>query len=203
MTDATVFVIDDEESVRVALTRLIESVGLQARALASAEEFLALPSHDHPSCIVLDIRLHGISGLELQNKLEKAGSRIPIIFITAHGDVPMSVRAMKAGALDFLLKPFNDQDLLDAVNRALAVDTESQRREAENAEIEKRLRRLTRRERDVFSLVIRGLPNKNIAARLAIAEKTVKIHRGRVMKKLEADSLAALIHLAEKAGIVE
>jgi RNA polymerase sigma factor (sigma-70 family) len=203
VSQSTVYVLDDDQSVRTALVRLIESVGLQVRTFASASEFLALDLNNHPGCLVLDMRLPGLSGLQLQQKLSREGASIPIIFITAHGDVPMCVRAMKAGALDFLQKPFNDQDLLDAISRALATDQNTSLKRAEKIEIEKRLRRLTLRERDVLRLVVAGLPNKNIAAQLEISEKTVKVHRGHLMRKMEADSLPELVRLADKAGFIE
>lgn len=201
MGKATVFVIDDDQSVRVALSRLIRSVGLEVNSCSSAREFLALDHPGHPSCIVLDVRLPGLSGLDLQQELIKRDREIPIIFITGHGDVPMSVRAMKLGAVDFLQKPFNDRELLDSIDRALAVDRQTELKSARRAEIKRRLDRLTPRERDVLKLVVAGRANKIIAAELGISEKTVKVHRGRVMEKMEANSLPDLVRLAEEVGI--
>jgi FixJ family two-component response regulator len=203
VSQSTVYVLDDDQSVRTALSRLMESVGLQVRAFASAADFLAFDRADHPSCLVLDIRLPDLSGLQLQHELSRQGITTPIIFITAHGDVPLTVRAMKAGALDFLLKPFHDQDLLDAIYRALAADQTAMLKQAEQADIERRQRRLTHREREVLRLVVDGLPNKNIAAQLGISEKTVKVHRGHLMRKMEAHSLPELVRLVGKADIFD
>jgi RNA polymerase sigma factor (sigma-70 family) len=203
MSEATVYILDDDQSVRIALSRLIASVGLQVRAFASATEFLATAPHNHPSCLVLDLRLPDLSGLQLQQELSRRGASMPIIFITAHGDVPMSVRAMKAGALDFLQKPFHDQDLLDAIGSALAADQRAALKRAQRTDIESRLARLTRREQDVLRLVVKGLPNKNIAGQLGISEKTVKVHRSHLMAKMEADSLPELVRLAGNAGILD
>lgn len=201
MNEPIIFVVDDDESVRIALSRLIRSVGFEVIALSSAEEFLAADLPDRPTCVVLDVRLPGLNGLDLQKELKNAGRGIPIIFITGHGDVPMSVRAMKAGAIDFLQKPFNDQALVDAINRALIVDKERRTQQRLRKEVERRLARLTSREQDVLALVVQGMANKVIAAELGIAEKTVKVHRGRVMRKMEADSLAELVRLAERVDI--
>jgi len=198
MARPTVFVIDDEQSVRTSLSRLLESVKLGVKCFSSAQEFLALDPQDHPSCMILDTRLPGLSGLEFQQELRRLGRPIPLIFVTAHGDVRATVRAMKAGALDFFEKPFNDQELLDAISRGLTADSEAAARKAERVDIERRLGRLTSRERDVLGLVVQGFPNKNVAAQLGIAEKTVKIHRGRMMKKMRADSLADLVRLVAK-----
>lgn len=198
MARPTIFVIDDEQSVRTALCRLLESVKLGVRCFSSAQEFLAVDPQDHPSCLILDTRLPGLSGLDLQQELLRLRRSIPLIFVTAHGDVRATVRAMKAGALDFFEKPFNDQELLDAISRGLATASVAAVREAERAEVARRVSELTSRERDVLSLVVRGLPNKNIAAQLGIAEKTVKIHRGRMMKKMKADSLAELVRSVAK-----
>jgi len=200
-TDPIIFVVDDDASVRKALQRLLVSAGLSVEAFASAQEFLAHPRQDGPSCLVLDVRLPGPSGLDLQAQLAAANLRLPIIFITGHGDVPMSVRAMKAGAIDFLPKPFNDQDLLNAIQLALERDRKAKQQQAELAEIQQRVDTLTPREREVFALVVTGLLNKQIAAELGASEKTIKVHRARVMEKMHADSLADLVRLAEKVGI--
>ena len=198
---ATVFVIDDDPSVRKALSRLVRSVGLDVEAYPNARDFLACDRPDAPCCLVLDVRMPGLSGLDLQEELARRGWEIPIVFITGHGDVPMSVRAMKAGAVDFLEKPFQDQDLLDAINSAVA---SGQRRMAEQAEREavlRRVERLTPREREVLALVVRGMLNKQVAAELGVGEKTVKVHRARVMQKMQAGSLAELVRLADRAGL--
>jgi RNA polymerase sigma factor (sigma-70 family) len=199
--DPIIFVVDDDASVRKALQRLLAAAGLSVEAFVSAQEFLAHPRPDGPSCLVLDVRLPGSSGLDLQAQLAAANLRLPIIFITGHGDVPMSVRAMKAGAIDFLTKPFNDQDLLNAIQLALERDRKAKQQQAELAEIQQRVDTLTPREREVFALVVTGLLNKQIAAELGTSEKTIKVHRARVMEKMQADSLADLVRLAEKVGI--
>jgi len=197
----TVFVVDDDESMRVALSYLFQSMNLSVKAFSSAAEFLNSKLPDVASCLVLDIRLPGVSGLEFQDVLAKAGILIPIIFITGHGDIPMTVRAMKAGAVDLLTKPFRDQDMLDAVTRAL--DRDSRRREGETAVsgLRTRLESLTPRQSEVLTLVTSGLMNKQIAGQLNVSEITVKIHRGQVMKKMEARSLAELVKMAELLGI--
>jgi FixJ family two-component response regulator len=196
-----VFVIDDDESMRVGLTYLFQSMNLHVEVFSTATAFLDSKLPNIASCLVLDIRLPGVNGLEFQDVLAKAGIHIPIVFMTGHGDIPMSVKAMKAGAIDFLPKPFRDQDMLDAVMRALAADR--RRREEEKAVTQLRhlFESLTRREREVLPLVISGLMNKQIAHRLEISEITVKIHRGQVMKKMEARSLADLVRMAEMLGI--
>lgn len=196
-----VFVVDDDESMRVALTYLFQSMSLPVRVFSSATELLNSKLPDVASCLVLDIRLPGVSGLEFQDVLAKAGIRIPIIFITGHGDIPMSVRAMKAGAVDFLTKPFRDQDMLDAVTRAL--DLDRKRREGETAVsgLRARFESLTPREREVLTHVTSGLMNKQTAGLLKVSEITVKIHRGQVMRKMEARSLAELVKMAEILGI--
>ena len=200
-TDATVFVVDDDASVRKALARLIRSAGMSAHPFPTAEAFLA-ESHVEPvSCLVLDVRLPGLNGLQLQEALNRKGYPLAIIFITGHGDVPMSVRAMKAGAVDFLQKPFEDGDLLDAIHRAITRTRDAFARRETSAQIQRLYGSLTPRERQVLSLVVTGLPNKQIAAELGAAEKTIKIHRGRVMTKMQAASLADLVRMAGVLGI--
>ena len=203
MTEAApvVHIVDDDDRLLGTLKRLVESVGLAAQTFASAKEFLACGPPDGPACLVLDVRLPGLSGLDLQRELADTNLRMPIIFISGFGDVPMTARAMKAGAVDFLQKPFNDQDLLDAIRQALDRDRRDRRERAEQSEIHERAERLSPREREVFALVVAGLANKQIARRLGTSEKTVKVHRGRVMQKMQADSLAGLVRMAEKAGI--
>jgi RNA polymerase sigma factor (sigma-70 family) len=196
-----VFVVDDDPSVRDAIGRLLRTVGLPVKEFGSALEFLAGDRPETPSCLVLDVRLPGISGIDFQRQLNKADIRIPIIFITAHGDVPMSVKAMKAGAVEFLIKPFHDQDLLDAVQTAIEKDRLRRLREAEAAELQQRLSTLTPREREVLPLVISGLLNKQIAAEINASEATVKVHRSQLMRKLEAKSVPDLVRMAEKMGI--
>jgi FixJ family two-component response regulator len=195
--EAIVFVMDDDPSVRSAIKRLIGSIGLQVELFASAQEFLASKLPNVPSCLVLDVRMPGISGLALQRQLAEANVEIPIIFITAHSDVPMTVRAMKAGAVEFLTKPFRDQDLLDAIQQALERD---KTRRAQEAEVEKLLARyesLTPREREVLSRVVSGLLNKQIAAEIGTSEATVKVHRSQLMGKMGAESLAELVRMSE------
>jgi RNA polymerase sigma factor (sigma-70 family) len=196
-----VFVVDDDPSVRDAISRLLRTVGLPVKEFGSAQEFLAGDRPETPSCLVLDVRLPGISGIDFQRQLNKADIRIPIIFITAHGDVPMSVKAMKAGAVEFLIKPFHDQNLLDAVQTAIEKDRLRRLREAEIAELQERLSTLTPREREVLPLVISGLLNKQIAAEINASEATVKVHRSQLMRKLEAKSVPDLVRMAEKMGI--
>ena len=198
---ATVFVIDDDDAVRRSVERLIRTVGLDVLTFPSAQEFLEHGPPDGPACIVLDVRMPGLSGLDLQKKLTEAGFSVPIIIMTGHGTVPMSVRAMKAGAVDFLQKPFDEQVLLDAVSQALERDREGRKTEALRLQALRRMDTLTAREREVFELVVRGLLNKQVAAKLGASEKTIKVHRARVMQKMEADSLADLVRMAEKAGI--
>lgn len=195
---STVFVVDDDVSIREALKNLFRSVGLSVEAFTTAHEFLSSPRRQGPGCLVLDVRLPGISGLDLQEQLAALQIEIPIIFITAHGDIPMSVRAMKAGALEFLTKPFRDQDLLDAVQQALERDRVWRKEEAKLATVRQRQQSLTVREQNVLKLVVQGLANKQIAAELGISEATVKLHRGRLMHKMGATSLAELIRMAEK-----
>jgi RNA polymerase sigma factor (sigma-70 family) len=197
----SVFVVDDDPSVRRAIKRLIGSVGLQAEVFGSTQEFLRSKRPDAPSCLVLDIRLPGISGLDFQRELAVANTFIPIIFITAHGDIPMTVRAMKAGAVEFLTKPFRDQDLLDAIHVALEQDRTRRQQEDKIADLRKRLESLTPREREVLPLVVSGLLNKQIAGEIGTSETTVKVHRSQLMRKMGADSLAELVRLAERVGI--
>lgn len=193
-----VFIVDDDASVREALKNLIRSVGLHAELFGSATEFLETQRPDAPSCLVLDVRLPGISGLDLQRRLADANVYIPIIIITGHGDIPMSVRAMKAGAIEFLTKPFRDQDLLDAIQVALERDRTRRHREAEIAVLRERFESLSPRERDVVTKVASGMLNKQIADEIGIAENTVKVHRSRAMEKMQAQSLADLVKMVER-----
>ena len=197
----TVFIIDDDSGVRESIRDLVESVGLRAESFATAQQFLASERRDSPSCLVLDIRLPGISGLDLQHELKKAGVKIPIIFISGHADIPMSVRAMKSGAFEFLTKPFRDQDLLDVVQRALRRERVLREKQRQLAELQERYARLSVREREVMNLVVAGRLNKQIAAELRASETTVKIHRGHVMKKMQADSLPELVRMADKLKV--
>ena len=196
--ESIVFVVDDDPSVRSAMKRLIEFVGLQVQLFASAQEFLASKLPNVPSCLVLDIRLPGISGLTLQHQLAKANIQTPIIFISAHGDIPMTVRAMKAGAVEFLTKPFRDQDLLDAIHLALEKDRVRRQQEAGLVVLRKRFELLTPREREVVAMVVSGMPNKQIAAQIGTSENTVKVHRSRAMEKMQANSLADLVRMIER-----
>jgi FixJ family two-component response regulator len=201
VAEPTVFVIDDDESIREALKDLLESVGLRVETFASAPEFLQSRNSDVPSCLVLDIRMPGLSGLDLQREMAEANIHTPIIFITGHGDIPMTVRAMKAGAVEFLTKPFRDQDLLDAIQQALDRDRAARQEQAETAELRSRFDSLTPRESEVFALVITGLLNKQIALQLGTSEITIKQHRHQVMRKMHADSFAELVRMAEKLEI--
>ena len=197
-----VFVVDDDASVRKSLSRVISEAGYRVQAFSSPRDFLARGPEPGPSCLVLDVRMPGVTGLELQQTLAGAVHEIPVVFITGHGDIPTSVQAMKAGAVDFLTKPFAAKDLLDAIRRAVAKDTRDLGTEAREEEIRARVKRLTPRESQVFALVVTGMLNKQIAAELGIGEKTVKVHRARVMEKMQAASVAALVRLADAAGII-
>lgn len=193
-----VFVIDDDASVRDAIRKLIASVGLRAETFGSTREFLSAKRPKAPACLVLDVRLPDVSGLEFQRELTASGIEIPIVFITGHGDIPMSVQAMKAGAVQFLTKPFRGQELLDAIQEAISKDRAAWDRRAQTAEVKTRHDSLTAREKEVMNLVVAGLLNKQIAAELGTSELTIKTHRGRVMEKMGADSVAALVRMAEK-----
>jgi FixJ family two-component response regulator len=196
-----VYVIDDDIGVREALGRLFRSVGLRAELLASADDLMRRELPAIPSCLVLDVRLPGLSGFEAHAELTRAGVHIPIIFVTAYGDIPMSVRAMKGGAIDFLTKPFRDQDMLEAVSAAIACDRARLTAESARRDVQDRFDNLTSREREVMALVTSGMLNKQIAADIGLSEITVKIHRGRVMKKMQAKSLADLVRMADALGI--
>ena len=199
--ESIVFVVDDDPSVRSAIERLIGTVGLQVQLFGSAQEFLASKLPNVPSCLVLDIRLPGISGLGLQRQLVEANVQIPIIFITAHSDVPMTVRAMKAGAVEFLTKPFRDQDLLDAIHSALERDRGRRQQEAELVVLREHFESLSPREREVVSMVVSGMLNKQIAAQIGTAENTVKAHRSRAMEKMQANSLADLVKMIQRLQV--
>jgi FixJ family two-component response regulator len=200
-SDPVVFIVDDDEGVRGALSALFRQIGLKTQLFNSGAEFLASKLPDVPSCLVLDVRLPGLSGLDFQAELAKARIRIPIVFMTGHGDIPMSVRAMKAGAVDFLTKPFRDQDMLDAVSMALERDRKLREEEKKVAELRIRFEDLTPREREVMALITAGLMNKQVAGKLGVSEITVKIHRGQVMRKMNARSLADLVKMAQALGV--
>jgi FixJ family two-component response regulator len=198
----TVFIVDDDRGMRQAIQDLVESVGLHAESFANGQEFLNKGKHLGPSCLVLDVRLPQMSGLDFQNRLAETSMLIPIIFITAHGDVPMSVKALKAGAVEFLTKPFRDQDLLDAIQQALQRDRAALEQQAEILNVHEHYKTLTTREREVMALVVSGLLNKQIAAEIGASEATVKIHRGNMMQKMQAGSLIELVRIADKLKIL-
>lgn len=200
-TEPIVFIVDDDESVRKALSRLIKSVDLKVETFSSANDFLKRDPYDGPACLVLDIRMPGLSGLDLQAELAKSERTSSIVFITGHGNIPMSVQAIKSGAVDFLEKPFEEQALLDAVHLAIQKDRLVKEKLAELRKIQERVESLTPREREVFALVVTGMLNKQIAFEMGISEKTIKVHRARVMQKMQADSLADLVRMAEKASV--
>ncbi|HUC30158.1 MAG TPA: response regulator transcription factor [Candidatus Acidoferrum sp.] len=194
----TVFIIDDDRGMRAAIQDLVESVGLRAESFATGEEFLSRQRAANPSCLVLDVRLPQMSGLDFQRRLADTGVQIPIIFITAHGDIPMSVKALKSGAVEFLTKPFRDQDLLDAIQQALRRDSAAREQQAEIHNLQERYRALTTREREVMTLVVSGMLNKQIAYEIGASEATVKIHRGHVMQKMQAGSIVELVRMSDK-----
>jgi RNA polymerase sigma factor (sigma-70 family) len=196
-----VFVVDDDPMVCMSMKRLIRTLGLEVQTFNTAQEFLRAKRPNAPGCLVLDVRLPDLSGLDLQQELAKARLGLPIIFVTGHADIPMSVRAMKAGAVEFLTKPFREQDLLEAIQHGIAQDRETRERRAAISELQQRLDSLTPREHEVFPLVVSGLPNKQIADQLGASEKTIKVHRGQLMRKMEAESLADLVRMSERLKI--
>jgi FixJ family two-component response regulator len=198
---STVFIVDDDPSVREAVASLLRSVGHHPRVFESAQEFMASAKPDGPSCLVLDVRMPGLGGLDCQRRLSEAGFRIPVIFLSGHGDIPMTVTVMKAGALDFLTKPFRDQDLLDAVNQALERDRARRLEEQDSAGVRERYASLTAREREVMAWVVAGRLNKQIAGELGTSEITVKVHRGNVMRKMKAESVPDLVRMAGRLGL--
>ena len=200
--DSIVYIVDDDPSMCEALGRLLNTVGLRAQVFQTPQEFLRSKRPDAPSCLVLDVRLPGLSGLDLQHELAKADRPIPIVFISAHGDIPMTVQALKAGAVDFLTKPFRDQQLLDAVQQGIERDRAARHQRAGLAELQRRYESLTQREREVMTLVVTGLLNKQIAAQLHTSEATVKAHRAQLMRKMEADSVAQLVRIAEGLSVL-
>ncbi len=200
-TQPIVFVVDDDASVREALERLVRSAGLRVEAFASAEEFLTRPRADAPSCLLLDVQLPNLNGLDLQRRMVDAKAEIPIVFITGHGDIPTTVRAMKAGAVEFLTKPLVEGDVLESIRHAIARDRAARDHHTHTANLRARFATLTPREEEVMAWVVTGLLNKQIAGELGISEETVKVHRGHVMRKMEADSLADLVRMSERLGI--
>ena len=200
-TAPVVIIVDDDQSFRTFLSRLVSTIGLKAILYASAEEFLAARPPDGPACLVLDVQMPGLSGLDLQRELARTGHLLPIVFMTGHGDIPMTVEAMKAGAVGFLTKPLRNQDLLDAVKEGISIDREARLRRNDVAELRKRYESLTAREREVFALVVTGSLNKQIALQLGTTERTVKAHRGQMVQKMQADSVADLVRMADKLGI--
>jgi FixJ family two-component response regulator len=198
----TVFIVDDDHGMRQAIQDLVESVGLCAESFANGQDFLNRSQAPGPSCLVLDVRLPQMSGLDFQSLLARNGMQIPIIFITAHGDIPMSVRALKSGAVEFLTKPFRDQDLLDAIQQALQRDRVARKQQAEIFHVRERYQTLTAREREVMTLVVSGLLNKQIASEIGASEATVKIHRGNLMQKMRAGSLIELVRMADKLKVI-
>jgi FixJ family two-component response regulator len=201
-TDGLVFIVDDDASLRESLKNLIRSVGLRVEPFASAQEFLRSKRPDMPGCLVLDVRLPGLSGLDLQKRMADSDIDMPVIFITGHGDIPMTVQAMKAGAVEFLSKPFRDQDLLDAIQQALERDRTARKEREEIQDLRRRFDLLTQREREVMGLVVTGLLNKQIAGELGTSETTIKIHRHQVMEKMAANSLAELVRMSDRLGIL-